>query len=237
LIVIQVEPEPERTDDLTASLRLYDYAASANCYKVRLLLAQLGVPYERVEVDIFAGATLDPSFGAINPARETPVLAVDDRYLPESGAILAYLADGTDFMPDDRWTRAEVLRWMLFEQTQVMATIGGLRFRTLTGRLDPTHPGATRRREACHAALAILDRHLAERTFLAGDRYTIADIAVYGYAHVAGDAGIALSDYPGVTRWLNAVRGAPGFVNDLAPYPDNARPGVSRSIYDDAGSA
>jgi glutathione S-transferase len=151
-------------------LRLYDYAASANCYKVRLLLAQLGLDYERVPVDIFAGDTLGDDYAARNPARETPVLEVDGRHLAESGAILAYLAEGTELLPTDRWDRVQVLRWLLFEQTQVMGTIGGLRFRVLTGRLDPDSPAAERRRAGARAALAILDAHLAERTFLAVDR-------------------------------------------------------------------
>jgi glutathione S-transferase len=213
-------------------LRLHDYAASANCFKVRLLLAQLGRDYERVPVDIFAGDTLGDDYAARNPARETPVLEVGGRFLPESGAILAYLAEGTELLPAEPWERAHVLRWLLFEQTQVMGTVGGLRFRVLTGRLDPDSPAAERRREASRSALAILDRHLAERTFLAADRYTIADIAVFGYAHVAGDAGIDLGDHPAVQRWVDAVSSTPGFMNDLAPYPANARPGASRSIYD-----
>jgi glutathione S-transferase len=212
--------------------RLYDYAASANCYKVRLLLAQLGLNYERIPVDIFAGETLGDDFAARNPARETPVLEVDGRHLPESGAILAYLAEGTDLLPADPWERAQALRWLLFEQTQVMGTIGGLRFRVLTGRLDADAPAAAARRAAARSALEILDRHLADRTFLAADRYTIADIAVFGYAHVAGDAGIDLDDHPSVQRWIRAVAATPGFMNDLAPYPPNAHRDASRSIYD-----
>jgi glutathione S-transferase len=212
--------------------RLYDYAASANCYKVRLLLAQLGISYERIPVDIFAGETLGDDYAARNPARETPVLEVDGRHLPESGAILAYVAEGTDLLPADPWERAQVLRWMLFEQTQVMGTIGGLRFRVLTGRLDANARGAEARRAAARSALEILDRHLAGRTFLAADRYTVADIAVFGYAHVAGDAGLDLDDYPAVQRWTRAVAVTPGFMYDLAPYPPNARRDASRSIYD-----
>jgi glutathione S-transferase len=213
-------------------LRLHDYAASANCYKVRLLLAQLGLDYERVAVDIFAGDTLADDYATRNPARETPVLEADGRFLPESGAILAYLAEGTELLPAESWERAHVLRWLLFEQTQVMGTIGGLRFGLITGRLDPDAPTTERRRAASRSALEILDRHLAGRTFLAADRYTIADIAVFGYAHVAGDAEIDLGEYPAVQRWIGAVTSTPGFMNDLAPYPANARPGASRSIYD-----
>jgi glutathione S-transferase len=214
------------------NLRLFDYAASANCYKVRLLLAQLGLAYERIPVDIFAGDTLDAGYAARNPARETPVLEVGGRHLPESGAILAYLAEGTELLPGEPWERAQALRWLLFEQTQVMGTIGGLRFRVITGRLDPDARSAAHRREAGRSALAILERHLAERTFLAADRYSIADIAVFGYAHVAPEAGIDLDAYPAVQRWIDAITATPGFMNDLAPYPPNAHRGRSRSIYD-----
>jgi glutathione S-transferase len=225
-------PTADPSEQPMMRLRLYDYAASANCYKVRLLLAQLGLAYERIPVDIFAGDTLDDAYAARNPARETPVLEVDGRHLPESGAILAYLAEGTALLPAEPWDRAQALRWMLFEQTQVMGTIGGLRFRVVTGRLDPSTPAADRRRAAGRSALEILDRHLAERTFLAADRYTIADIAVFGYAHVAGEAGIDLDEYPAVQRWFGAVASTPGFINDLAPYPPNSHRDASRSIYD-----
>src|SRR5262245_35079703 len=134
--------------DRMEGLRLYDYAASANCYKVRLLLATLGRAYERVPIDIFAGETLTDEFYVKNPARSTPVLEVGDgRYLQESNAILAYLAEGTCYMPADAFDRAHVLRWLIFEQTDVIPTMGGLRFRILTGRLSPDHPEARRRHE------------------------------------------------------------------------------------------
>ena len=210
-------------------LRLYDYAASANCYKVRLLLAQLGRPYERVPVDIFGGETLTDEYAAINPARETPVLEIGEGvYLPESGAILAYLAEGTDLLPHDREQRAQVLRWLLFEQTGVMMTIGGLRFRLITGRISAA--AADRGRERARAALALLDEHFARHDFLVG-RYGIADIAVYGYTHVAGEAGVELADFPAVEAWCERVAAQERYMNDLAPYPANAQLGAGRSIY------
>jgi glutathione S-transferase len=214
------------------AMRLFDYDASANCYKVRLLLAQLDLDYERVPVDIFGGDTLADAYLAVNPARETPVLEVPGKgFLPESGAILAYLAEDTPLLPADRWDRAQVMRWLQFEQTQVMGTMGGLRFRLITGRIEPGSPQAESRARAGRDALAILDTHLREREFLAGDRYSIADIAVYGYAHVAGEAGIDAGDFPAVTAWLGRVERTPGYMHDLAPYPANARVGQSRSIY------
>jgi glutathione S-transferase len=207
-------------------LRLYDYPASANCYKVRLLLAQLGRPYERVLTDIFGGDTLTDEFAAINPARSTPVLQVGDAYLPESGAILAHLAEGTAFMPVDPIERAQVLRWLLFEQTGVMMQIGGLRFRVLTGRVSGE--AAERRRRGALAGLAVLEAHLARHEFFVAGRY---GIAIYGYTHVAGEAGIDLADFPAVRAWCERVAGRDGYVNDLEPYPANAMAGAGRSIY------
>jgi glutathione S-transferase len=211
------------------SLRLHDYPASANCYKVRLLLAQLGRPYDRVVVDIFGGETLNDEYAAINPARETPVLQMGDLYLPESGAILAFLAEGTDLMPADALERAQVLRWLLFEQTGVMTPIGGLRFRLITGRISAE--SAERRRQAALASLALLEGHLGHHDFFAGGRYSIADISIYGYTHVAGEAGIDLADFPAVQAWCARVSAQPGHMNDLEPYPANAMAGAGRSIY------
>jgi glutathione S-transferase len=217
----------------TAGMRLYDYAASANCFKVRLLLALLGVRYDRVPVDIFAGETLTDAYAALNPARETPVLELDDgRVLPDSAAILAFVAEGTPYLPEDAFERAQVLRWLVYEQTAVVPAIGGLRFRLLTGRLAAGEPEAARRHEAGLEVLALLDAELAARPFLVGARPTIADVAAYGYVHVADEAGYALSAFPSVVSWLARVAALPGFVSDLEPYPPNARPGAGRSIYD-----
>lgn len=214
-------------------LRLYDYAASANCLKIRLALAQLAIPYERVALDIFAGETLTEEFAAINPARSTPVLEIDaGTHLPESAAILWYLAEGTPLLPDDRLERAQVLRWLVFEQTDVIASMGGLRFRLATGRLRADEPEARRRHALAQEVLALLDAHLSEREFLVAGRYTIADIACYGYVHVADEAGLELAQHPAVAAWLARVERQPGFVNDLEPYPANAAPGAGRSIYD-----
>jgi glutathione S-transferase len=210
-------------------MRLYDYAASGNCFKVRLLLGLLGRPYERVPIDIFGGDTLTEEYAAVNPARETPVLQVGDAYLPESGAILAYLGDGTTFMPDEPIERAQVLRWLLFEQTGVMMQIGGLRFRLLTGRISAE--AAERRRRGALAGLAVLEAHLGGHEFFVGERYGIADIAIYGYAHVAHEAGIDLADFPAVRAWCERVAGQDGYMNDLEPYPANAMAGAGQSIY------
>jgi glutathione S-transferase len=207
-------------------MRLYDYAASGNCFKVRLLLALLGREYERVPVDIFAGDTLTDAFGALNPLRETPVLELDDgRTLTQSNAILWFLGEGTAWLPEDAFARGEVAMWLSFEQERVMGGIGGPRFRTLTGR--PSDPA---RLESGRGALAHLDAHLAAHDWLVGESPTIADIGVFAYTSRAPQAG--LEHPPHVSAWLDRVRALPGFVDDFIVYPDNARPGASRSIYD-----
>jgi glutathione S-transferase len=213
-------------------MRLYDYPASANCFKVRLLLAQLGIDYERVNVDIFDGDTLTDEFARLNPARMTPVLETDSgEALPESNAILAYLAEGTELLPDDPVTRAQVMRWLFYEQGEIIPGIAGLRFRLQTGRLDPDSPAAEARRAGGAAVLQVLEGHLREHQFLAGERYSIADISVYAYVHVAGEAGLDLDDYPAVRDWIARVEATPGHMNDLQPYPENTRAGMGRSIY------
>jgi len=210
-------------------MRLHDYAASGNCYKVRLLLALLGEPYERVPVDIFAGDTLTDAFAALNPARTTPVLELDNcRALPESAAILWFLAEGTAFLPDDRFERAQVLRWLCFERALTPA-VAGARFQVMTGRTDDETPFLLAKgREV----LATLDHRLEGRDWVVVGTPTIADIALFGYTHVAGDAGFDLAAHPAIEAWLDRIRALPGYSNDLVPYPPNARPGAGHSIYD-----
>jgi glutathione S-transferase len=214
-------------------LRLFDYAASCNCYKVRLLLAHLGLAYERISVDIFDGDTLTEDYGRINPMRTTPVLEVaPGRYLPESNAILVYLARGSQYLPEDPLEFAQIVRWLIYEQTDVIPMIGGLRFRLLVGRLKPSDPDAKRRRDGALEVLALLDGHLHGRDFFVGDDYTIADIAIFGYTHRADEAGLDLAPYPNISAWIDRVMQQPGFIEDVEPYGSNAAPGAGRSIYD-----
>jgi glutathione S-transferase len=211
-------------------VRLYDYAASANCYKARLLLALLGREYERVAIDIFAGETLTDAFAALNPARETPVLELDDgSVVLQSNAIVWYLGEGTPFLPEDALGRAQVVQWLIFEQERVMSGIGGARFRIIAGRAPELVPAKL---ELARGALEMLDAHLSAREWLVGDGPTVADVANFAYTHVAEEAGLALAEHPAVVAWLDRVRALPGFINDLEPYPANAHAGASRSIYD-----
>ncbi|MGH7572579.1 MAG: glutathione S-transferase family protein [Gemmatimonadota bacterium] len=210
-------------------MRLYDYPASGNCYKVRLLLALLDRPYERVEIDIFAGDTLTDEYRKLNPLRETPVLEIDTgEVITQSNAILWYLAEGTPFLPDSPLDRAHIVQWLFFEQERVMSGIGSARFRIMTGR-DPEV--AATRFAVGKGALAVLEEHLAEHSFLVGRECSIADISNFAYTHVAEDAGYELREYPAVYEWLGRVRMLPRFIADLEPYLDNARPGAGRSIY------
>jgi glutathione S-transferase len=218
---------------VTAVMRLYDYPASCNCYKVRLLLAQLELPYERVNVDIFNGETLTDEFARMNPARTTPVLEIEHgRYLPESNAILAYLGSGSDYLPEDPYERAQVMRWLIYEQTDIVPMIAGLRFRLLVGRLKPSDPAAQRRHAGALDVLSLLERHLHGQAFFVAGRYTIADIAIFGYTHRSHEAGIDLSPYPNVRDWIARVGRQPRFIEDVEPYGANAAPGAGHSIYD-----
>jgi glutathione S-transferase len=211
-------------------VRLYDYAASGNCYKARLVLALLARPYERVAVDIFAGDTLTDDFAALNPARETPVLELDDgEVIVQSNAILWYLGEGTDYLAGDALQRARAVQWLHFEQEWIMPGIGAARFYVLTDR----HPKRVDARRAHgRRALDMLDAHLARRDFVVGDSPSIADLSLFAYTHVAPDAGIDLSAWPAVERWIERIEALPRFVDDYVAYPDNARAGRGRSIYD-----
>jgi glutathione S-transferase len=213
-------------------MRLHDYASSGNCYKVRLALAQLGVPYERVAVDIFDGGTLTEEFGRLNPARTTPVLETDDGdVLVESNAILVYLTEGSELLPDDPIERAHVLRWLFYEQAEIVPGIGTPRVRVAAGLLELGSPAAARALAGGGAALSVLEGHLRDHDFLVGDRYTLADLCVYAYVHVAGEAGFDLADYPAVSAWIERVEATPGHVDDLVPIPPDTRFGMGRSIY------
>ena len=215
------------------SMRLYDYAPSPNCHKVRILLAQLGREYERVPIDIFGGDTLKPEYFEKNPGLTTPVLEIEPGvYLPESGAILLYLAEGTQFLPSDPVERSQVHRWMMWEQARLFAIVGALRFLLASGRLDREGREARQQLRFSMAIVAQADGHLANTRFFVADRYTVADIALYGYLQVAHEAGVDMEAFPNIGAWLERVRNHPNHVADLEPYPENAQRGKSQSIYD-----
>ena len=191
---------------------LYDSGESGNCYKVRLLFAQLGIDYERIPVDTRHPTNRADVLAGRNPALRVPVLQLDDgRHLAESNAILWYLGDGTRYVPDDPFDRAKALQWMFFEQYSHEPYIAVLRHRTLIGALDSL-PDLDDRRRRGYAALDGMEGELARRDFLAGDAYSVADISLYAYTHVADEGGFDLSGYPAIRAWLERVAGQPGHV-------------------------
>jgi len=199
---------------MTSMLRLYDYLPSGNGYKVRLLLAQLAVPFELVALDITKGATRTPEFLAKNPNGRIPLLEVEPgKYLAESTAILFYLSEGTPFLPADRWQRAEVLQWMCFEQYSHEPNIATVRFWLHYTELTPERQAAIeQKRPLGYAALDVMERHLRTRAFFVADRYSIADIALYAYTHVADEGGFDLAGYPAIDAWLDRVAAQPGHI-------------------------
>jgi glutathione S-transferase len=192
-------------------LKLYDFLSSGNGYKCRLLLHQLGLAYERVELDILQGETRTPEFLARNPNGRIPALELEDgTVLAESDAILFYLADGTPFLPPDRLERAQVLQWLFFEQYSHEPFIAVARFiRHFLPEDSPRRAELPRLERGGHAALGVLEHRLADHPFLVGDRYTIADIGLYAYTHVADEGGFDLSTYPGIRAWLERVARQP----------------------------
>ena len=213
-------------------LKLYDYLPSQNGFKIRLLLQHLGQPYQHVPVAIFQGESRTPEFLEKNPVGAIPVLEPEPGvHIAESNAILCYLAEGTAYLPAERLARARVMQWLFFEQYYVEPTIGTLRFWVLTNKVKANEALAAGKRGAGERALDALERHLSRHPFLANDSYSIADIAVYAYAHVAGEATVETAGYPAFRRWLTRVEATPGFMNDLEPYPPNASVLAGRSTY------
>jgi glutathione S-transferase len=200
-------------------LRLHDNASSGNAYKIRLLLTQLGRKFERIEYDTDRGATRTPEFlREKNPNGRVPVLELDDgRCLPESNAILWYLAEGTPFLPGatdeaGRWQRAEVLQWMFFEQYSHEPNIATTRH-WITHKIEMTPERAAAapgKRKWGIAALEVMEQHLRARTFFVGESYSIADIALYAYTHVAPEGGFDLAPFPSLRAWLERVAAQPG---------------------------
>ena len=203
-------------------MKLYEHASSGNCLKCRIVLRKLELPYESVSVDLFLGETRTAEHFGRNPDGRIPVLETDDgETIPESAAILLHLAEGTPLLPaPGTLGRARVHQWMFFEQNRIEADLAVARFMKLAGR-DATLPEAFGQRlERGRDALAALDRGLADgRAFVAGDAYTVADIARYGYGHCGADAGADPREHPHVAAWLDRVEATPGFVNDLEPVP------------------
>lgn len=213
-------------------IQLYNFQDSGNSYKVRLLLTQLQLPFERIDIDLLGGETGTPRFRARNPLGQTPFVELDDgRVLAESNAILWYLAEGTPFLPDDRWSRAQVLQWMNFEQYRLEPNIGTPRFWiTMLNVAGERRAQIADKLKSGNAALSILDAHLLRNPFVAGGRYSIADICLFAYSHVAEEAGYDLAPYPALRRWFGRIQAEPHHVPIIAelgtviPWPEERRP-------------
>lgn len=198
---------------------VHGFSTSGNCHKVRLLLEQTGRPYRWIETDSASGATRTPEFLAKNPNGKVPLLELDDgRVLAESNAILCWLAEGTPFLPQDAWQRAQALSWMFFEQYSHEPYVAVARFICgWTPADSPRRADLPRLRERAHQALAVMERHLAIRQWFTGPHYGIADIALFAYTSVAGHGGIAVDAYPALRDWLARVAATPRFVPVPAP--------------------
>jgi len=205
-------------------LTLHDYQPSLNGWKIRVLLGLLDVPYRSREVALFQGESRTAAFLELNPVGAVPVLELDDgRAIAESSAILVYLAEGTKFLPAERYARAKVVQWLSFEQYYVEPTIGSLRFWTLTGRLQGNAGGMVdSRRENGERALSALEHTLNSTPFLVGGGLTIADISVYAYTHRAEDCGFSFSSRPALSAWMKRVKNAIGKDYPVPPYTADA---------------
>jgi glutathione S-transferase len=191
---------------------LYDSQVSGNCYKVRLLFAQLGIEYERHELSVIDRSNRLEVLGELNPGLRVPTLVLDDgRSLAESDAIIFHFADGSEYLPEDRFERAQVLQWLFFEQYSHEPNIAVARFWELFG-VTPSESDREAKMRGGTAALKAMERHLTGRTFLVGERYTIADIALYAYTHVAPEGGFPLDGYPAINAWLGRAAAQPGHV-------------------------
>ena len=191
---------------------LYNSQVSGNCYKVRLLFAHLGIDYERQELDVIDRSNRPEVLGDLNPALRVPTLVLDDgRVLAESNAIIDYFAEGTEYLPEDSFERAQVLQWQFFEQYDVEPNIAVARFWRIAG-IEPSPESLEPKLRGGEAALRAIDRHLTDRPFLVGDRYTVADITVYAYTHVAPEGGFELEAYPAINAWLARVGTQPGHI-------------------------
>jgi glutathione S-transferase len=209
-------------------LTLFDYLPSQNAWKVRLLLNHLDRPYRMVPISIFEGEGKTAEFRRISPTGTVPAIQLDDgRVLAESNAILTYLADGTPYLASDPFERAKVQQWLHFEQERVESVIGTLRHWTMTGKLARRSAEMIEaKRSAAVRSLGILENELSTRSFIAGDHYSIADMAMFAYASRAGEAVLSLEPYPNFRAWIARVEAQPGFLATMHPYaidPHSAR--------------
>ncbi len=195
-------------------LRLYDFLPSGNGYKVRLLLTQLGISFERIEINILKGETRTPEFLSKNPNGRIPVLEIEPgKFLAESNAIVCYLGEGTLFFSNDAWERAQILQWLFFEQYSHEPYIATSRFWiSILGKAEEYQNALNQKRELGYAALTVMEKHLSKHQFLVGERYTIADIGLFAYTHVAGEGGFDLTKFPAIQAWIERIQSQPKYI-------------------------
>jgi glutathione S-transferase len=195
--------------------KLYDFLPSGNCYKVRLLLTQLGIPFERIEMSILKGETRTPEFLSKNPNGRVPVLEIESgQFIAESNAILFYLSADTDFFPNRPFERAQVMQWLFFEQYSHEPFIATSRFWiSILGKAKEYRDALSQKRDPGYAALAVMERHLRDRIFFVGERYTIADIGLFAYTHVADEGGFDLTPFPAIQTWIKRVQSQPKHIS------------------------
>ena len=196
-------------------LKLYQFFSSGNCYKIRLLLTQLEIPFESIELNILKGETRTPEFLRKNPNGRIPVLETESgQFLAESNAILFYLSEGTDFLPKDNFERAKVLQWLFFEQYSHEPYIATSRFWiSILGKAEEYKEALNQKREPGYAALTVMEKHLKNCNFFVGERYTIADIGLFAYTHVADEGGFDLTRFPAIQAWLERVKAQPRHIS------------------------
>ncbi|MBP0020583.1 MAG: glutathione S-transferase family protein [Cyanobacteria bacterium SBLK] len=196
-------------------LKLYQSQPSGNCYKIRLLLTQLDIPFEKIEIDIFKKESRTSEFLKKNLNGRVPVVETESgRFLPESNAILFYLSEGTPFFPDDRFERAQVMQWLFFEQYSHEPYIATSRYWiSLLKKPEEYRQQLEQKREPGYAALRVMDEHLSDREFFVGDRYTIADIALFAYTHVADEGNFDLLGFSKILAWIERIKARPKYIS------------------------
>lgn len=195
--------------------KLYEFFSSGNCYKIRLLLTQLDIPFQRIQIDILKGESRTPEFLTKNPNGRIPVLETETgQFLAESNAILFYLSEGTDLLPTESFEKAQVLQWLFFEQYSHEPYIATSRFWiSILGKAEEYREALNQKRVGGEAALRVMEKHLTEHKFFVGGRYTIADIALFAYTHVADEGGFDLSGFPAIQSWIKRVKAQPKHIS------------------------
>ncbi len=189
-------------------LKLYEFSSSGNCYKIRLLLTQLEIPFERIEIDITKGESRTPEFLQKNPNGRIPVLEIEpNKFLSESNAILFYLSAGTKFFPTNKWEQAQILQWLFFEQYSHEPYIATPRYWIkILGKAEVYQTQIKEKQPGGYAALGVMEKHLEKNQFFVGDIYTIADICLFAYTHVANEGGFDLNQFPAIQHWIEKVK-------------------------------